>query len=202
MSLINDALKRATQTLSSSAAAPPPEPQSPMQPVDYRRGELPWFFLPSVLLVLAGACWFIFKGLESGRLPRGTMPVHAREPLPAPTPSIQEDPAVGMLAAGLTAPSSESSYVPTQQPNRNFSLEDPPAATPAPEPTAHATPPELPKPAYKLQGIFFRTANPSATVNGKNVTVGSRISGATVKSITREGVTLESDGQTTVLTLE
>ena len=39
-------------------------------------------------------------------------------------------------------------------------------------------------------------------VNGKSVWVGSQIDGATVKSITRDNLTIEVNGQTTVLTLK
>jgi hypothetical protein len=203
MSLINDALKRATQTPSSSPTAPAPETHAAMQPVDYHRRGLPWFFFPTLLLVLSGACWFIVKGIQASRLPGDAMAVHARESKPDPAPSIRDEPAAEMLAAGFAPTAPDTAYTPTQLPNRNFSLEDPPAT-----PTAHDTTPTVaaaadpPKPAFKLQGIFFRTTNPSATVNGKNVMVGSRVSGATVKAITRDGVTLEADGQTTVLTLE
>ena len=197
MSLINDALKRATQTPSSPASPSAREPQPPMQPVDYRRGTLPWYFFPTLLLILAGGVWFVVKGLEASR--PGALTVHAREPQPDPAPSATSDPTSEMLAAGLF-PATETPYVPpAQPPNRNFSLEDAPTPT---TPAAAAPPAETPKPAFKLQSIFFRTTNPSAMVNGKNVSVGSRVHGATVTAITREGITLDVEGQTTVLTLE
>jgi hypothetical protein len=203
MSLINDALKRATQA-PSAATGPAPEPNSPMQPVDYRRTSLPWYFFPSLLLILAGACWFIVKGLDSSRAPGLT--VHAREPQPATDTASgpNSDPTADLVAAGFPTAPADNSYTPTQLPHRNFSLEDSPAVAPATDtPAPPAAVPESPKPSsFKLQGIFFRATNPSATVNGKNVTVGSRINGATVTSITRDGVTLDAEGQTTVLTLE
>ena len=170
MSLINDALKRATQSHSSSPTAPASEPHTPMQAVEYRRSGLPWYFFPTLVLILAGACWFIVKGMQASRLRGGAMAVHAREPQPELTPSIHAQAATEMLDAGITAPSANAAYTPTQLPNRNFSLEDPPVTSTAPETTPTVPSANPPKPAYKLQGIFFRTANPSATVNGKNVT--------------------------------
>jgi hypothetical protein len=38
-------------------------------------------------------------------------------------------------------------------------------------------------------------------VNGKSVSIGSQVDGATVKAITRDNLTIEVKGQTTVLTL-
>lgn len=200
MSLINDALKRA-QSPASSPTAPPPEPSTPMQPVDYRRGGLPWYFFPTLLVVLGGACWFLVKGVQATRQASTPLQVHAREPQPAP----DADPTA--LAGGAPtpefAPAVDNSAPAAPIPNRNFSLDDEPAASAAPAPApAPAVPAETPKAQFKLQGIFFREANPSAMVNGKSVSVGSRISGGTVRAITRDTVTLEADGQTTVLTLE
>jgi hypothetical protein len=201
MSLINDALKRATQN--PAPAATLPEPVMAMQPVDYQRRGLPWFFLPTLLIILAGACWFIIKGIQTTRNPSGALTVHAREPQPEPAPSADALSSAEMLTAGLVPVPAPSEFTPTRLPNRNFSLDDAfpaPGASEAPARTVTSVEPV--KPAFRLQGIFFRTANPSATVNGKNVSIGSHVSGAIVKTITRDGVTLEADGQITVLTLE
>ena len=204
MSLINDALKRATQSPASSPTAPAPQPKTPMQPVDYqnRANGLPWYFLPVVLLILAGSCWFVVKGIQGNRAAAPPLAVQAREPQPAPSAGA---PAETTFATEAALPVDTSSAQPAAIPNRNFSLDDaPPAGTapPTPAPDATATPVETTKPAFRLQGIFYRTVNPSAMVNGKNVNIGSRIGAATVKSITRDSVTLEADGQTTVLTLD
>ena len=200
MSLINDALKRATQSPTSSPTAPVPEPKTPMQPVDYQshgRG-LPRYFFPTLLLILVGACWFLVKGIQSGRQPSGTLVVQAREPEP-----VAAQPVDTAFAAAAPLPP-DTSAAPSAIPNRTFSLEDDSPASAAPE---RATPTASPsadasKSIIKLQGIFFRLTNPSAMVNGKNVIVGTRINGATVTAITRDSVSFEADGQTTVLTLE
>ena len=208
MSLINDALKRATQSPTASATSPAPEPRNPMQPVDYRRGKLPWFFFPCLFFILAGACWFIVIGLEASRFPSNPMKVHAREPISNPEPTSTTTataPSDGvspseLLAAGISAPPPDT--VPTQFPNRNFSLEDAPAAPAASaEATALTTAPESSKPAYKLQGIFYRPSRPSAVVNAQTVYIGDTVSGGKVKSIQRDRVTLLVEGETKVLTL-
>ena len=200
MSLINDALKRATQSPASSPNAPTPEPHPPMKPVDYHRGGLPRYFFPALLAVLAGACWFIVKGVQATRLASVPLPIHAREPQPTPPSDAEALALSGTAPTSASTPAVDDSAPAAPIPNRNFSLEDAPSAS---APPAAAAPVETTKAtALKLQGVFFRTANPSAMVNGKTVFVGSRVSGATVKAITRESVTLEADGQTTVLTLE
>ncbi len=206
MSLINDALKRATQSPASSPTAPTPEPNTPMKPVDYHRGGLPWYFFPALLVVLTGACWFIVKGVQATRLASVPLQIHARELAPAPA---QETDALALFGAApvpINTPAVDDSAPAAPIPNRNFSLDDTPAASAAPAPEVTPVPAphvETTKPtALKLQGVFFRAANPSAMVNGKTVFVGSRVSGALVKAITRESVTLETEGQTTVLTLE
>src|SRR5437879_3658812 len=66
MSLINDALKRATQEQPSNRPAAGPE--TPMQPVERRRGVgLPVYFIPVLLFILSGACFFLLKGWETRR---------------------------------------------------------------------------------------------------------------------------------------
>ena len=72
MSLINDALKRATQAQPSNT--PAPEPETPMQPVEPRGPVgVPVYFFPMLLFILGGACWFLVKGWEARRQ-RGLYP--------------------------------------------------------------------------------------------------------------------------------
>jgi len=202
MSLINDALKRATRNQPTTAAVPAPEPVAPMQPVEYRRRGLPWYFFPALLAILAVACWFIVKGVQARR--QATDPasspilVKAREPK-AETPAPSAAPAPIVEAPVATPPAALSTPTPsptTTQPAPTATEASATPPSPAPEPI------EAPKPAFKLQGIFFRPANPSAMVNGRSVWVGSRFDGATVKTITRESLTIEVNGQTQVLTLD
>lgn len=205
MSLINDALKRATRNQPTTMAIAP-EPAAPMQPVEYRRRGLPWYFFPALLAIVAAACWFIVMGVQARRESSSPVPkpitLHAREPEPqTPTPT----PASTAGAEASPATSTRVASTPPTVPNNSI---PPEAATPAteasakPPPPAPAPPTEPAKPAFRLQGIFFRPTNPSALVNGKSVWVGSRIDGATVKTITRDSLTIEVNGQTTVLTFD
>jgi hypothetical protein len=205
MSLINDALKRATSRQPTTIPIDP-EPAAPMQPVEYKRRGLPWYFAPALLAIIAVACWFIVKGVQARRQAADpaskSLLVNAREPQPQdPAPTTVSTPVVE------TAPTSPGGATPTPPTAfiNNVSSDPAPSATQAsataPQ-AAPAPPPEPPKPAFRLQGIFFRLANPSALVNGKSVWVGSRVDGATVKTITRDSLTIEANGETTVLTLE
>ncbi|MFM1768123.1 MAG: hypothetical protein RJA22_652 [Verrucomicrobiota bacterium] len=112
--------------------------------------------------------------------------------------------------AAFVPPVNQQVSAPYTAVNRTFALDqdtpDPqPAATPvaeaAPAPATAPVNPAAPLPTFRLQGIFFRTTNPSAMVNGKSVLVGDFVSGARVKAIEREQVTLEYEGQTKTLTL-
>lgn len=211
MSLINDALKRAKQAEPEPSRIP--AAAGPMQPVDYQRGRLPWFFVPSVLAVLVGASWFLLKGWEAHRQAAAgystPITVKAREPVAPLQPPEDAAPAEPAFAVAINTTASSAPL----GMQRNFSLEDAstPAApaTPAPAPAttagtaepANATAPAT-GPTFRLQGIFYRNANPSAMVNGKSVFVGDRVSGARVRAIERDNVTLEFDGQLKTLTLE
>lgn len=186
MSLINDALKRAKE--SQPATTPAPEPEQPMKPVEpatappTSRG-MPPYFLPAVLIVLSGACWFLIKGWETKRQ-AGVYPapveVKAREIAPAP---------------GTEAANASRQFALTESSQAATSSV---AATVAPEP---APEPPRPQTVFRLQGIFYRPSSPSAVINTKTVFIGDIVDEAKVKSIDRQSVTLVHDGQTKVLTL-
>lgn len=203
MSLINDALKRAKQTQPSAAAPGQPAGNTPMHPVDYQRRGLPWYFFPTLLAVLAGACWFLVKGWDARRHAAAgygePLVVQAREPVAA-TPAAAPSGETRHIPAVNDAPPASFTGV-----NRNFSLEDDNTASAEPTtlaPTPAATATASVAPTFKLQGIFFRATSPSAMINGKSVFVGDRVSGAQVKAIARDSITLEYEGQTKTLTIE
>ena len=193
MSLINDALKRATQTQPPGSTPPAilKEPMRPAGPVQSAPG-LPVYFVPVLLFVISGACFFLWKGWQTtnqNQVASNTIIARARE-VSAP-PEVEFDENIAIPA------------------NRVFSVEDDPAPalaviTPA-EPEASTVPveepPKPPAPALKLQGIFYRPANPSAVVNNKTVFLGDFVGSSRVKAIDRQSVTLERDGVTQVLTL-
>ena len=193
MSLINDALKRATQTQPPGSLPPAiiKEPMRPAGPVQNAPG-LPVYFVPVLLFVISGACFFLWKGWQTtnqNQVASNTIVAKAREASAPPEVAFEENIAIPA--------------------NRDFSVDDNPApalavVTPA-EPEASTVPVEEPakpvSPAFKLQGIFYRTANPSAVVNNKTVFLGDSIGSSRVKAIDRQSVTLERDGTTQVLTL-
>ena len=192
MSLINDALKRARNKVQGTNA--PVSDPAPMQPVEQRRPVgLPIYFMPVLLFVVAGACYFIVKGWDAKRQ-AGFYPqpvtIQARE--------------LESLKTESTAGGEKDYPIPT---NRNFSLNDhspsratqPKAAAGAP---VQVDSPEATQSSFKLQGIFYSAKSPSAVINSKTVYVGDTIANAKVKAIGRQSVTLEQDGETKVLTLQ
>jgi len=199
MSLINDALKRATEA--QPAGKPSPEMETTMKPAPQPRTVgLPVYFTPVLLFIISGACWFLIKGWDVRRQAIASttaIPVQARE--------AEETPIV---------PAGEGSELPIPE-NRQFALNDRPSPTvplsarassgtagaSAESAPAGAAADEAQPVAFKLQGIFYRPANPSAVVNSKTVFVGDRIANAKVKAIDHQSVTLEVAGETKVLTL-
>lgn len=191
MSLINDALKRATQAQPPNST-PAPEPDSPMRPAEPPHGSvgLPVYFMPVLLFVVAGACFFIVQGWDAKRqsgLYPDPITIHAREN--------------GMPDTAAIAAQDKGAQ--PVQANRQFALNDTPAPTPTPgAPTAGIAAESEPAQSLRLQGIFYRPSKPSAVINSKTVFIGDTIAGGKVQSITRNSVTLVVDGETKVLTLQ
>lgn len=203
MSLINDALKRATQAQPS--ATPAREPEKEMEPAPpHRAVGIPGYFTPVLLFVVCGACWFLAKGWDGSRqtdLARLITP----EPIVAQAREIQED-----------LPPSESAELPIPA-NRQFALND----APTPNEIAQQQPVQVAETArvkdssvltvsarelpsatrFKLQGIFYRPSSPSAVINAKTVFVGDIVADAKVKAIDQSSVTLDLGSETKVLTL-
>ncbi len=196
MSLINDALKRATQAQPSTK--PAPELESAMEPVPQHRAVgIPGYFTPVLLLIISGSCWFLVQGFNTSR------PLS----LAKLTSALSPDPIVAQARElGMDLPPDEGSDLPVPQ-NREFALND--APTPAPvETAAVAVTAEAPvqaeaQPAanFKLQGIFYRPSSPSAVVNARTVFIGDSVGSAKVRAIDERTVTLDIAGETKVLTL-
>jgi hypothetical protein len=232
MSLINDALKRA-----SKPRSPEPDPTGafPMRAVDRPPVKaLPKFFLPVALIVFAASVWILAKGLQTQQAmysAAGSIPVAAREgepPLPPAellTKIAKEHPdfrpiADKILRNELTpakpqvpltfttpeAPPPPPHIVSPTTPARVTSPSgSPPNPVPPPQPTVQPQARLAPvsQPAYKLGGIFYRLSSPAAVVNNKTVYVGDRVDKARVRSIQKDAVVLElPDGKTLELLLE
>lgn len=195
MSLINDALKRATEA--QPAGKPTPEMETTMKPAPQPRTVgLPVYFTPVLLFIVSGACWFLIKGWDVRR-----QAIASSQPVPVQAREAEELPAI---------PAGEGAELPIPE-NRRFALNDRPslsmplnsgADTSADSASANVSVDEAPPVTFKLQGIFYRPANPSAVVNAKTVFVGDRIANAKVKAIDRQSVTLDVAGETKVLTLQ
>ena len=197
MSLINDALKRATEA--QPAGKPTPEMETTMKPAPQRTVGLPVYFTPVLLFIVSGACWFLIKGWDVRR-----QSIASTTPVPVQAREAQGIPDI---------PAGEGAKLPIPE-NRQFALNDRPspsgplrasgtAATSAStEPASISAVTDEAPASFKLQGIFYRPANPSAVVNSKTVFVGDRIANAKVKAIDHQSVTLDIAGETKVLTLQ
>ncbi len=203
MSLINDALKRASQAKTPPASPTPPEP--PLRPVEHGRTLNQRLALaPAVLLVLGVAGWFFFKSWQAGSLPdlsAGKVPVVAREPEEAAAKAGQ----TAGKKSGVSKDLPQQPLSPLNKSAPRAPLAGSAEAT-ALSPTNiqdGVTEPAKPTfPALRLQGIFYRSRNPSVMLNAKTVSVGDKVSGAKVVAISRDSVTLQWNGETKVLTFE
>ncbi len=211
MSLINDALKRATKA--QPATQPAPELERELEPAPpHRAVGIPGYFTPAILCILSAACWFIARGWNGGPIDQTLAKVKelaAPETIVASAREITVS-ARELAAAGMDLPPTEGAELPVPD-NRQFALNDAPTdapstAAPAESSTAAVTPPVENAAAsapvsFKLQGIIYRPSNPSAVVNARTVFIGDTVGNARVRSISEQSVTLEVGGETRVLTL-
>jgi HD-like signal output (HDOD) protein len=127
-----------------------------------------------------------------------TGPAAATEPatsLPTPKPAAAKDPAATTPEA--TAPAATALI--TTVPEATAAIAIAPAATATNVPPSVA--PEPKRPAFRLSGIIYANARPSAIVNGRTVYLGDEVDGATVTAIGRTTVTLQINGQRKTYTL-
>jgi len=208
MSLINDALKRASQ------AQPPPLPDTekvpPMRHVETKRpSNWPLFVVPVVLLCVLGlAGWFLLKGLAAGQkanLGGITTPVAARE-LPAENPAtpepVPDTPPAPPPTKGAGQPASPKSrtspkLVQTRGPTAGSGNVQ--AVVPGEAVAPESSEPTFP--SLRLQGLFYRPTRASVVINSKTLYVGDRIENAKVVAIERDSVVVEWGGEKRVLTL-
>jgi hypothetical protein len=176
MSLINDALKRASQSEKNrprdtgAHAAMQPAPES-------RRSLVP---------ALAGVCIFILL-VMAGWLVWRSFP-HRANPQPF-VASVKELPPVVVMPP---LPKVDPAPVPAPPPvPAPAQVERVPLPAPAP----------LPFPELKLQGIYYNRTNPKAAINGQIRAQNEQIGDVRILTITQNKVTVEWNGQTRDLNL-
>ena len=203
MSLINDALKRASEGERGPGNDRPPD--TPLQPVQYTNQPDPFLRLLAsclVVLSLGFASWFLFRWWSAQQdgvellvvAPQGQAvepAVTLREDTPANR--VQTLPAdEGTLTHEVLTKESEEAIL-SRADSEGIVVEVQEPVVPSPEPE--------PVPALKLQSIIFRLKNPSAVINGEMLFMGDPIAGARLTKIERHSVTLERDGTNLILTL-
>jgi hypothetical protein len=224
MSMINDALRRASSAAKTpgEAAAPLPLPAAPPLPIDGVPLAPP---LPpmataipappvmrvapirkkSSLPIVLGALFFFGLAATAGVYfwkKAGPLPVMAVESNAAGQGSIKADGQFSPDAIPVQEGSAAIAGVP------RASNAAPRRADPVPKPvttTAVAAAPIIAVPVkfppLRLQSIFYRPTNPSVIINGKTLFLGDEINGVRVADIQPSSVTLMLSGQTNVLTL-
>jgi hypothetical protein len=197
MSLINDALKQARRTEPKDLAPADGPALSPVESA--RRSGGPDFLMVSlvaVILLLAGLLlWQWFRGDGVMTVRANTIPVEAK-PVPAAFANPTPPPApVAVAPAPTVSPLVNSTNV-------TSTLAVPTNASVSTNLEAVAQPSKPLPPTYKLQSIFYFAKNPSAVINGKTVSIGSRVGDARVLTITKESATIVNQaGQIKVLEL-
>jgi len=184
MSLINDALKKAKQAqVNAPGRESRPQLRSPETDHPVRSG--PSLMLPAIIVAvgLIGAA-LVWVAMTNKHDEKKAEPLGAENP----TASAKTEPAVALkVEQRVPAPVA-------------------PVAPPQPVVTAAATvvetkPTTVTPALLKLNGIFYNPAKPTAIVNNKLVSPGSRIGEFTVIAITQTGVSIAGGGQTNVLSL-
>jgi hypothetical protein len=196
MSLINDALKRASQADRNRPRPPQTPTHASMEPAPEQRGGFLPLVLGAVVVLAVGlAGWFFWQWWRVSHPPSpARAPIAAVAPKPAPPPVAQKAVAPPVASA---PPSNVVASTPAPVPAPA------PAPTPEPAPPPPAKPVVPPWPAeLKLGGIFFSKTNPFALINGKSVNEGDEIDGIRVTKIERDKVTVEWNGQVKVLVIE
>lgn len=226
MSLINDALKRA----SAKSTARPANPDLPqgvpvLQPAPDQK---PALTVPVLGLILLAAlliiAFFFMRSKEPvqqasattaqpGAAPASSPPATALPKAAAPTPEApaasQTTPAANAVLNPLQRAAAVANKISAQNDEgvaAAQSISTPAAAPPAPIAAPVRTAPPVEQapapPSFKLQAIFYRLNNPTAVINGKTVRQGESVSGAKVLAIQRNAVELDLNGHRQTLSLK
>jgi len=179
MSLINDALRKASQ---NPAPSGPAEIKEPLHIAAHQPPpRWPMFVVPPlVALVFAAGTFLVMRGWQSGR------PVSAKE-----TQNTSADTAAVRLAGDGVKAQESANGLPAKAGTPSAVAAATPASTNAPE--------EFP--TLKLQGLIWDPKRPSVVINGKSLFVGEKVDRVKVTAIDEESVTVVWNGQQRVLTL-
>jgi hypothetical protein len=179
MSLLNDALKRASE--SDRNRPRPAEPRTALRSASEPRGQsLALAMVVGSIFALGLAGWFFWQLWGGGHLTAPPQVEPAQLAVPQPAPVIHlENPPPQIVAAPPT---------PLAPPASTLSR-SPVALAPA-KPIGDGWPVAL-----KLMGIFFRPTNPRALISGRTVSVGDEIEGIRVTKIENDRVTVEWNGK-------
>jgi hypothetical protein len=182
MSLVNDALKRATEAQKKISSEPPKLPLRPaMPPQEAPRGfGLAWPL--SLVLFISMICVLAWFNRQDH-----SMQVQARTP--ASKANVK-----GSADANQTSASAQPIVPGKAGVAAGSQLTNPPV--PVIEPVAAKLPP------LKLQAVFFNPQHPSAVIEGKTVFVGDSVRDLKVVAIASKSALLISATETNLLTLE
>jgi hypothetical protein len=214
MSLINDALRRASQSERN-------QPQRgsnlvAMKPVPVEK-------ISVVSLVLAVACvvalalagYFFWQLWNARHQPVRTV-VAVRITAPVSAQAVAQP--VTAVKAAPTVPTAPANPAPAPVIASAAPVAAQPAASPAvapstAAPTAQAAPPTAPAPTaekdlpviwpvqLKLSAVFYSKTHPRALINGNVYEIGDQIQGVVVKSIEKDAATVEWTGHSKTLIL-
>ncbi len=194
MSLINDALKRASRSDKAQAPRVDSGTYGSMFPVqEKRKPKFPWAIVVVVVLALGLSAVFFAKWWGASRAVAvaqspAAQPKQKPAPAPAPAPEVVKESAP--KPAPIESKPIETAVVPAPVV----------AANPAPEPEPPVVPAAVAWPAeLKLNGIFYSKTTPHALISGKTVAVGDEINGIHIVKIEPTTVTIEWKGQTKTL---
>ena len=224
MSMINDALRRASAARGASAPPPPPPPLPPAEQ-EYQQAEPP---PPSPASAFAAPPPL---AMHEDSLPPGLEPEEQESPRGNKVQLVLA--VLLVFAVGAVAvlnhlhkkkegqvvdvsvnvgskkilPNANAIQSAAQTlsaiTNRAAAATAPlPVATATPAVAAPATPVPPPKfPPLRLQSIFYRPSNPSVMINGRTLFLDDEIQGVIVADIHPSSVTLVLSGHTNILTL-
>jgi hypothetical protein len=218
MSLINDALKRASQA--QKMRGTPVATGGPLQPVasDSSSRNVLKVVAPLVAVaLLATAGWFTWQWWKhrpaAGSAQTAATPVGVSKPAETNAASASAPTTAKLVINTNLVVRPAPGAVAKAAPTAGVPIPAKAATTPAPVVTAPPAPSanvaavapsvSLPVefPTLKLQGIYYRMTKSSVLINGQHLYVGDSLGNVKIVAIDRQSVTLEYKGQKKVLAL-